>query len=81
MYKRALQGYEKALGHKRVNTYIPALNTTENFAMLYMEMGRANKAEDVYSRALYSLEAVLGRSSKWCQDIIAALAALKGDRR
>ena len=70
MFQRALQGYEKALGHERVNTYIPALNTTENFAMLYMEIDRADKAADMYSRALYGLEAVLGRSSKQCQDII-----------
>ena len=49
--------------------------------MLYAEIGRADKAEDMYSRALYGLEAVLGRSSKRCQDIITALAALNGDRR
>ena len=81
MFERALQGYEEALGHERVNTYIPALNTTENFAMLYVEIDRADKAGNMYSRALYGLEAVLGRSSKRCQDIIAALAVLNGDRR
>ena len=79
MYERALQGYEKALGHEQVNTYVPALNATKNFAMLYMEISRANKARDIYSCALYGLEAVLGRLSKRCQDIIAALAALNGD--
>jgi hypothetical protein len=42
-------------------------------------MGRANEAEDLYSRALYGLEAVLGRPSKRCQDIITALAILHGD--
>jgi tetratricopeptide (TPR) repeat protein len=81
MYERALQGYEKALGHEHVNTYIPALNTAQNFAMLYVEIGRADKAEDMYSRALSGLEVVFGRSSKRCQDIIAALAALNSDRR
>jgi hypothetical protein len=43
-------------------------------------MGRANEAENMYLRALYGLEAVLGRLSERCQDIIAALAALQGDR-
>lgn len=58
MYKHALRGYEKALGHKQVNTYIHSLNIAENFAMLYAELGRADKAEDMYSRALYGIEAV-----------------------
>lgn len=30
MFERALQGYEKAIGRERVNTYIPTLNTKEN---------------------------------------------------
>ena len=33
MYERALQGYEKAMGHDQVDTYIPALNTIQNFAI------------------------------------------------
>jgi tetratricopeptide (TPR) repeat protein len=77
MYERALQGYEKALGHEQVNTYVPVLNTAQNFAILYAEIGRADTAENMYSRALYGLEVVLGRSSMRCQDIIATLAALK----
>jgi len=81
MREHALQGYVKAIGHERVNTYIPALDTIENFAMLHVEIGRADKAEDMYSCALYGLEAILGRLSKQYQDIIAALAALNGDRR
>ena len=80
MYQRVLQGYEKALSHEQVNTYIPALNTTEKLAILYKQMGRANEAEDLYSRAPYGLEAVLGRPSKRCQDIITALAIFHGDR-
>jgi hypothetical protein len=32
----------------------------------------------MYSRALYGLEVVLGRSSKRCQGIVASLAALGG---
>ena len=34
----------------------------------------------MYSRALDDLEAVFGRSSKRYQDIVAALAILRGDR-
>jgi hypothetical protein len=52
----------------------------ESIAILYEQMGRANEAENMYLRALYGLEAVLGRPSTRCQDIIAALAALQGDR-
>lgn len=80
MYQRVLQGYEKALGREQVNTYIPALNTTEKFAILYKQMGRANEAEDLCSRALYGLKAVLGRPSKRCQNIITALTILHGDQ-
>jgi hypothetical protein len=53
---------------------------SSNRLLLYEQMGKANEAENMYLRALYGLEAVLGRPSKRCQDIIAALAALQGDR-
>jgi hypothetical protein len=45
-------------------------------------MSRANEAENNGEnlRALYCLGAVLGRPSKRCHDIIAAPAALQGDR-
>lgn len=76
MYQRAIQGYEKALGHNLVKTYIPALNTTENLATLYKQMGRASKAEEMYTRALHGLEVVFGHSSKRCQEVISALADL-----
>ena len=79
MYERALQGYEKALGHERVKTYIPALSTMENLAALYPQFGRANTAKDMYSRALDGVEAVFGRSSKRCQAIATSLANLRGD--
>jgi tetratricopeptide (TPR) repeat protein len=36
--ERALRGYEKALGAELVATYVPALNTTENLAMLFTQM-------------------------------------------
>jgi hypothetical protein len=49
--------------------------------MLYTEMSRTDKAKDMYLCALYGQEAVLGRSSKRCQNIIAALAGLNSDWR
>lgn len=76
MYQRAIQGYEKALGYNPAKTYIPALNATENLAILYKQMGSASKAEEMYTRALYGLEAVFGQSSKRYQDVISALADL-----
>lgn len=79
MYQRAIQGYEKALGHDSVKTYIPALNATQNLAILYKQMGSASKAEEMYTRALYGLEAVFGHSSKRYQDVISALADLHDD--
>lgn len=78
MYQCALQGYENVLGRERMKTYIPALNTMQNLAVLYKQLGLANKTKDMYSRALDGLEVVLGRSSKRCQDILTALAALRG---
>lgn len=44
MYRRALDGYEKALGLTLVVTYIPWLNTLENMANLYVELGRTSDA-------------------------------------
>jgi len=76
IYQRAIQGYEKALGHDPVKTYIPALNTTQNLATLYKQMHRASKAEEMYTRTLRGLKAVFGHSSKRYQDVISALADL-----
>jgi hypothetical protein len=78
MYQRTLQRYEKALGRERVKAYIPALNAMQNLAILYKQLGWVDKSKDMYSRALDGLEVVLGRSSKRCQDILTALAALGG---
>jgi hypothetical protein len=79
MYQCALQGYEKALSHEQVNTYIPAPNKAQKVTVLYEQIGRANETKDVYFRALYGLGTVLEHPR--CQDIIAALAALQGGRR
>jgi len=78
MYVRALRGYEKALGREGVKIYFPALNTVQNLAVLYKQLGRVNEAKGMYSRALDGLEVVLGHSSKRYQDILTALTALGG---
>jgi hypothetical protein len=79
MYQCALQRYEKALSHEHTNTYIPTPNKAQKVTVVYEQIGRANEAEDVYFRALYSLETVLERPR--CQDIITTLTTLQSGRR
>ena len=55
------------------------LDTTENLAALYKEMGRQSEGEQMYSRALLGAEAVFERSSERYQGIISALGALRDD--
>jgi hypothetical protein len=40
-----------------------------------------DEAEDMYMHALNSLEPLLGRSSKRCQDIISDMETLQRDRK
>ena len=60
MYSRALQGYEKALDCERVDRYIPALNTMQNLAILYVRQDRVPEARALYMRCQAGLKAVLG---------------------
>src|SRR6266480_4524254 len=80
MYQRALQGFKKALGSELITTYIPALNTTENLAILYTKMGRGDEARELYERALRGLESVFGRSSERCERTVADLAYLDANK-
>ncbi|KAH7160579.1 hypothetical protein B0J13DRAFT_519978 [Dactylonectria estremocensis] len=64
MYQRALDGYETALGPTLIATYIPALTTLENFAILCVELGRVDEALLYYRRARNGFEAVWGRDSQ-----------------
>ncbi|KAF2804477.1 uncharacterized protein BDZ99DRAFT_153096 [Mytilinidion resinicola] len=80
MYLRALQGYEKALGQEAVKTYIPALNTAQNMAVLFQQTGRTQKAEGLYEQALFSVEAVFGRTSNRYCSIAKILDALRNNR-
>lgn len=80
LYQRALQGYEKPLGHELVKTYTPALNASKTLPLCtYKQIGRVREAEEMYSRALRGADAVFGHSSERYQDIAAALEALHSE--
>jgi Tfp pilus assembly protein PilF len=52
MYKRALQGKEKAWGPD----YTSTLNTVNNLGLLYADQGELEEAENIYKRALVGYE-------------------------
>jgi len=56
MYRRALQGYEKALGPK----YTSTLDTVNNLGNLYKNQDKLAEAEKMYMRALQGKEETLG---------------------
>ncbi|KAL5372454.1 hypothetical protein DPSP01_013476 [Paraphaeosphaeria sporulosa] len=56
MYRRALQGYEEALGPKHTSTLL----TVNNLGALYRNQGKLAEAEAMYSRALQGYEEALG---------------------
>jgi tetratricopeptide (TPR) repeat protein len=56
MYKRALQGNEKALGLKHTLTLI----TVSNLGSLYLNQGKLCKAKKMYERALQGYKKALG---------------------
>jgi len=60
MYERALDGYEKALGLTQANRYLPALNTLQNLADLYIQLDRAHVARPLYTRCQAGLAVVFG---------------------
>jgi tetratricopeptide (TPR) repeat protein len=55
LYRRALAGYEKALGRDHTST----LGTVNNLGLLYKDLGRLEEAEQLYERVLQGREAVL----------------------
>ncbi|KAH9869852.1 hypothetical protein J1614_006772 [Plenodomus biglobosus] len=57
MYKRALQGYKKALGCDHTST----LSIINNLGSLYKKQGKLDRAEQMYGRALDGFEKALGR--------------------
>jgi tetratricopeptide (TPR) repeat protein len=56
MYRRALQGYKKALGTDHTST----LDTVNNFGILYRSQGKLDEAEKTYERALRGYETAWG---------------------
>jgi tetratricopeptide (TPR) repeat protein len=52
MYRRALQGYEKAWGPEHTLT----LSTVNNLGLLYRDQGKMDEAEKMYRRALQGFE-------------------------
>ena len=81
MYRRALQGYEKALGLENVARYRPALTTMSNLGNLFNTQGHLGEAKEMYSRARTGFQALLGPSSHQCLKIerrIASLDSMQG---
>lgn len=56
MYKRALESYEKALGHDHIST----LGIINNLGIIYKDQGKLGEAEAMYKRALEGYEKALG---------------------
>jgi hypothetical protein len=79
MYQRALRGYEKSLGSEQVLTYIPALNTMQNLALLLSIVGRPGESRGLYTRAQGGIEMVFGHASSRYEDVVEALARLSVD--
>jgi tetratricopeptide (TPR) repeat protein len=56
MYRRALQGKEKAWGPEHTST----LDTVNNLGLLYVDLGWFDQAEEMYKRALQGFEKAWG---------------------
>jgi tetratricopeptide (TPR) repeat protein len=76
MYKRALAGYEKALGPEHTST----LRTVNNLRNLYRDQGRLADAESMYNRALAGNEKALGAEHTSTLDTVHNLGVLYADR-
>lgn len=72
MYKRALEGYEKARGPEHTST-LPAVN---NLGILYRDQGRYKEAEAMYKRALEGCEKAWGPEHTSTLDTVNNLGAL-----
>ncbi|KAL2851636.1 hypothetical protein BJX68DRAFT_65137 [Aspergillus pseudodeflectus] len=76
MYRRALAGYEKALGPDHTST----LNTVNNIGLLYKDQGNLQVAEQMYQRALVGYEKALGPDHTSTLDTINNLGLLYKDQ-
>lgn len=59
-YDCALQGHQKALSHKHVNTNVLTLDNVEDFAKFYIQQCRILQARILYMRYQPSFKAVFG---------------------
>jgi tetratricopeptide (TPR) repeat protein len=76
MYRRALQGYEKALGADHTST----LNTVNNLGLLYRDQGKLAEAERMYQRALQGKEKALGADHTSTLNTVSNLGNLYRDQ-
>jgi tetratricopeptide (TPR) repeat protein len=72
MYRRALQGYEKAWGPEHTET----LDTVNNLGVLYAALGRLDEAEKMYQRVLQGYEKAWGPEHTSTLDTVNNLAVL-----
>ncbi|KAL9122459.1 MAG: hypothetical protein Q9187_000988 [Circinaria calcarea] len=76
MYRRALDGYEKAWGPDHTST----LNTVNNLGLLYADQGKHSEAEKMYRRALDGYEKAWGPDHPSTLRTIDNLRLLNADR-
>ena len=76
MYRRALDGYEKAWGPDHIST----LNTVNNLGVLYNDQGKNSEAEKMYQRALDGHEKAWGPDHPSTLSIIKNLRLLSAHR-
>ena len=72
MYKRALRGYETALGAEHIST----LNTVHNLGNLYIDQSKLALAKQMYERALRGYETALGAEHTATLDSVHCLGNL-----
>ncbi|KAL9569225.1 hypothetical protein ACKAV7_006811 [Fusarium commune] len=76
MYKRALEGREKALGQDHIST----LDTVNNLGALYADQGKLPEAEAMYKQALEGREKALGQDHISTLDTVNNLGVLYADQ-
>jgi tetratricopeptide (TPR) repeat protein len=76
MYRRALEGKEKAWGPEHTST----LSTVNNLRNLYTDQGRMKEAEDIYLRALAGYEKTCGPEHTSILNTVNKLGILYSDQ-
>ena len=76
MLKRALEGYEKALGKENAKTYPQALTTIRNLGALFEDQADFSNAKIMYLKAMAGQEKVFGPDHPDVRDLRDRLRAL-----